>query len=215
MVLLAEKRPPGRDHRLIDVRAGTEPRLGEKIAGQMFDQKLIVRDALVERTDEVVAVVPGVGDDVVALVPARLGVAHQVHPVPRPTFAEMRRGQQPVYDAFAGAGSGVREKRLNVVATRRQSSDDEVNAAQPRALIGGWRGRQLRLLQSVQDETILRRERPARVLHRRDFLPVGRFPQPCLLLFALLEVEVFAGHCGRLARHGKCHGRKRERQCCY
>ena len=43
--------PPGRDHRLIDVRARTEPRLGKKIAGQMFEQKLIVRHALVEGAD--------------------------------------------------------------------------------------------------------------------------------------------------------------------
>ena len=135
MILLAEKRPPGRDHRLIDVRATTEPWLGQKIARQMFEQKLIVGHALVERPDEVIAIVPGVGDDVVALMPARLRVTHQVHPVPGPAFAEMRRGQQAVHDTFPGAGFGIREKCLNVVPARRQSGDDELNAAQPRPVI--------------------------------------------------------------------------------
>ena len=56
----------------------------------MLGKEPVVRDIGVEGADEVVPIVPRVGDGVVAFVPAGFRVAHQVHPMPRPPFPEMR-----------------------------------------------------------------------------------------------------------------------------
>lgn len=66
----------------------------------------------------------------------------------------------------------------------------------------GWRSRrQPRCFQSVQDEPIFGTARPAGVLHRRDLLPLRRFPKPGLFLFAFFEVELLV-----LAGRGRGRG---------
>ena len=47
--------------------------------------------------DDVVAILPGIRNFRIKLVPACLGVTHEVEPVPRPAFAEVRgrRGDGP------------------------------------------------------------------------------------------------------------------------
>ena len=56
--------------------------------------ELVVRDVEVQRPDHVVAIAERVGDLVVELVAGRLGITHQVEPVPGPTLAVMRAGQE-------------------------------------------------------------------------------------------------------------------------
>ncbi len=90
MILLAEEGPAGPQHGFVLFGSGPQPRLRKQVAGEMFLQELIVGHAGVEGADQVIAVLPGIGDREVVLVSAGFGVADEVHPVSRPPLAEVR-----------------------------------------------------------------------------------------------------------------------------
>ena len=87
--------------------ARTESGWGEQIPGEVFLQEPVIGHVLVEGADEVVAVLPGVSDGVVGLMAARLRVAHEVHPVARPTLAEVGGGEQLINGVFAFGRTGL------------------------------------------------------------------------------------------------------------
>ena len=68
-------------------------RLRQQIAGNVLANELVIRNVVVERADQVVAIPPGVMDFVIPLVAVRFREPDNIHPVPRPVFAEMRRLQ--------------------------------------------------------------------------------------------------------------------------
>ena len=72
------------------------PARREQIAGDLLLHEAIVGQVGVEGADEVVAVAPGVRIEVVVLGAVSLGVAREVHPVPRPAFAEGGGGEEAV-----------------------------------------------------------------------------------------------------------------------
>ena len=132
--------------------AGLQARLRQQVAGEVLRDELVVGHVGVEGADDVIAVLVGVGDGGVELVAARLGVAHQVEPVPAPALAEVRRGQQPVHHLLVGVGDVVVEEGVDFVGRRRQADQVEGDAPQQRALVGGGRGRQLLLFELGEDE---------------------------------------------------------------
>ena len=95
--------------------------------------------------------------------PQRLGVAHQVEPVPGPAFAVVRRGEQPIDDLLVGAGRFVGQKGIDLGRRRRQADQVERHAAQQRALVGRRRRRQAGRFEPRQNESIDRRLDPSRV----------------------------------------------------
>ena len=94
----------------------------EFVAGDLFGEEGVVRLVLVERADHVVAVSPGIGAVEVVLEAVGVGVARNIEPVPAPTFAVVRRGEQPIDEAFPALGvigrSGMRRFRPESAAGR-------------------------------------------------------------------------------------------------
>ncbi len=93
------------------------------ITGELFFQKLIVRDVVVESADDVVAIDPRVLPIQIRLGPVRLRPADYVEPVLRPALSEVRRGHQFV-DQFGVGLLGVCRvlfgEGLNSLGCRRQ-----------------------------------------------------------------------------------------------
>ena len=130
---------PRAEDRLVEALRRVEARLLQQIAGDVFRDELVVGHVGVEGADDVIAVLVGVGDGVVELVAARLAVAHQVEPVPRPALAELRRRQQPIDHLLVGVRRLVLDEGVDLLRRRRQADQVEGHAAQQSALVGGRR----------------------------------------------------------------------------
>ena len=107
MHFLPQEGPAGAQDRFVVLSARTESGRGEQIPGEVFLQEPVIGHVLVEGADEVVAVLPSVGDAVVGLMAAGLRIAHQVHPVARPTLAEVGGGEQLIDGVFAFGRTGL------------------------------------------------------------------------------------------------------------
>ena len=114
--------------------AGRHSQLGivgiELVAGKLLGQEAVVGFVGVEGPDDIVAVTPGVGAERILPVAVRLGIAHEVEPVPPPALAVTRRGQQAVDQSLVGVrrrssarnastSSGVGGKPVRSKVTRR------------------------------------------------------------------------------------------------
>ena len=99
------------------VIAGGDDAIGrhlvQLVAGQLLADELVVRLVGVERANDVVAIPPDERLGIVALEAVRLGIAHQVEPVPAPVLAVMPRGEQPIDDLFVSVGRVVGQERRN------------------------------------------------------------------------------------------------------
>ena len=80
----------------------------------MLDDELVVRNVEIECSDHVVAIAECVGNIVVELVAGSFCVAHQVEPVPGPSFAVVRAGEEPVNESLIGPGLLVVQEGLDV-----------------------------------------------------------------------------------------------------
>lgn len=65
-----------------------------------------------------------------------IGVPPQIHPMPSPPFAVPRITQQPIDNVFVSRRRFVREKRPQLLASRRQSDQVEINAPEQDMLLG-------------------------------------------------------------------------------
>ena len=100
MHLLAEKPKAGADDGFVPARLGMQARTRHQIPRDVLGDKLIVTHIRIQRANHVVAVLKCIRNERLELVPARLRVAHKVEPVPRPAFAEMRRGEKAIHRLF-------------------------------------------------------------------------------------------------------------------
>ena len=80
------------------------------VAGDLLDQKPVVRLVLVERLDHVVAVAPRVGTMCVVFEAARISVTGDVQPHPAVALAVVRRRQQPVDQMLPRAPASDRRR---------------------------------------------------------------------------------------------------------
>ena len=62
----------------------------DQVAGELFDDELIVREVAIERVDDVIAITPDVAR-LVLFKAVRVGVACRIKPMSAPAFAVMRR----------------------------------------------------------------------------------------------------------------------------
>ena len=80
--------------------AGRHSQLGivgiKLVTGKLLGQEAVVRFVGVEGPHDIVAVTPGMGAKGILAVAVGLGIANQVEPVPPPTLAVTRRGEQAV-----------------------------------------------------------------------------------------------------------------------
>ncbi len=115
-------------------RAGSEcgMRGGNRSASSPANLELeeaVVGHVGVERADDEVAISPGGGAFVVGVENAfGVGVAGEVEPVPAPSFAVMRRGQQRVDEALPGVGAPVGEEGFGLLGRRGKAPEVEIDA---------------------------------------------------------------------------------------
>ena len=119
-------------------------RAGEKrIAGNLFLHKPCVRFVFVERTNNVIAIRPGVGPELVLVVPAGVGVLHHIEPVSAPAFAVAWAGEQSIGqrgDGLIAIGFRRRFKRRDLRWRGRQAGEVKGHASDQRAVIRLRRG---------------------------------------------------------------------------
>ena len=111
-------------------------RARQHVAGDLLDRELVERQVAVERVDHPVAILPDAAP-VVFLVSVRVGVAREIQPRPRPPFAVVRRGQQPIDDPVVRVRLWCRrETRRARRATAEARSDraTRAGAASPSTL---------------------------------------------------------------------------------
>ncbi len=94
------------------------------IAGQLLDDKPIIGLIAVKRPDHIIAIGPGVGPIGILLEPIRLGIPNQIKPMPAPSFAIVRAGQQPVDQSLIGVGPRILDERPNLA--RRRGKPDQI-----------------------------------------------------------------------------------------
>src|SRR5206468_6164861 len=96
------------------------PRRLHHVAGKLLLDKLRVGAVLIERANDVIAVAPAVVAELVALEPLALAEAHHIEPVPAPTLAVMRTGQQTLHHFLISVRPGVIDEILDLARCRRQ-----------------------------------------------------------------------------------------------
>ena len=126
----------------------------EFVAGELFADELVVGLVLVEGADDVVAVTPHLGAELVALVAVGVGVAHDVEPVPRPPLAVARVGEERVHKLLVGARRAVVDEGEHFLGRWRQADEIEAEAADQRAAVGLGREGELLLGKLGEEEGI-------------------------------------------------------------
>src|ERR1700753_788387 len=91
----AEAVVAGRNHRVIG-------HVIKLIAGKLLTQELVVWLVIVERTDDVITILPGIRLEAIALETIGFGEANQIEPVAGPLFAIVRRCEQRIDEAWPG-----------------------------------------------------------------------------------------------------------------
>ena len=105
--------------------------VGQQIAGELLDGKLVERLIAVVGADDPVAPRPHEAR-AVALEAVAVRVAREVEPLLRHFLAVARRREQPVHHPIVGLGSGVGEKRGHFLRRRREPREVERHAADKR-----------------------------------------------------------------------------------
>ena len=147
---------------------GTPP-VDQFIPGKLFGEKAVVWHIVVERPDYIVAISPdpfvridlgqiGVGQSVV-------DIARRVEPVPAPTLAVVRRGQQRIDESLVGIGLRIGEKRCDRRRFRGQTDQIEIRTTDQRTAIGLGGKRDSLGFQFRQQESV---DRPAGSLGLAD-----------------------------------------------
>ena len=164
---------------LIDLRVAMEPgrdllpdgRVGQQIAGELPDGKLIEGQVLIEGVDDPVAVFPD-GPRRVEGITVRVGVTGRVQPPAGPTFAVMGRGEQPIHQPLEGVRTSVVEKRVHLFRPGGKTDQIEAQPANQRDAVSFRRRRDSLLLQPGEDKSVDGTPHPLLVLHvrRRDAL---------------------------------------------
>src|SRR5262249_49779480 len=127
----------------------------------------IVRLVVIERTDDVIAVPPGVRADRVVLETVALREAGEIEPVSSPTLAVMRRGEQAIDELLVGVGRGVVHEGIDFRRRWRQADEIERNPANENLATGGnGRDEAVRFLRR-ENKSIDRVFRPGGVFNRR------------------------------------------------
>ena len=85
---------------------------GDSIAEDMFLDKGIVGEILVEGADDVISIAPGFVLVEIEFVAVRFGEAHEIEPVAGPAFPITGRGEKTVDNLLVGARTLIVEELL-------------------------------------------------------------------------------------------------------
>ena len=98
----------------------------------MFTHELVIRHIVIQGSDQIIPVAPCVRDIVVPFVAVRFRKSHDIQPVPRKPFAELRRCQQAIDQMCIRAVvvllAGF-NKRCDIIWLRRQASQYKTRTA--------------------------------------------------------------------------------------
>ena len=122
----------------------------ERISGDLLLDEAGVGFVAVQRPDDVVAVRPSIQARLVFVVAVGFAVMHGIQPVPRPALAVAGRGEEHVHESFILLIGQISQ----IGRIRRQAREIEVEAADQRAGIGAWSGREALFLQLFVNEGI-------------------------------------------------------------
>ena len=137
--------------------------LTEGIAGELLEDEAVVGLVFIERADDIIAIVVGVGTLVIGLEAVRIRVADHVEPVPRPTLAEVGTVEETVGEGRDGAihmggictlGPGVLEELPGGLFVGEEPRHIEGHAPQEQARLGGRIEGEAFLLQFLLDEGV-------------------------------------------------------------
>ena len=151
LVKIPKTRP---DNGLVEFALGIKSRLIHQISGNVLDQKLVVRQVVIESPDQIVPVFMGMLQGVIEFVPASLGITNQVHPMTGPLFSEMGTDQKFVHDLVEGIGIRVVQKGFDLIGTRRQTDQIEIHTPYPSSPVGGQRRQDPLLRESGLDKSV-------------------------------------------------------------
>ena len=120
----------------------------DDIARDLFPQKLIVGLVGIQRSNDVIAITPGMGTQLVALETMRVRIVRNVQPMARPTFAIMLGGKQTVHQSIISQGAFGRlaDKGLHFLRRWRKPREIKRESANEGARIGC--GRELQTLRT-------------------------------------------------------------------
>ena len=149
------------------------------VSGNLFDHEAVVRLVRVERPDHVIAIAPCIGALVVVRIASRIGVPHDVEPVPTPLLAVRGTGEEAVDKPLPRSGAGALKIFTSLAGRRRQPCQSVMHASQQGQLGRGhgWLDPCLGELRSMEgvDGIANRRGRHSRLSDRLKGPNVVRF----------------------------------------
>ena len=182
--VVAELRPVGRfviPHAEPVVAGGDQSvvgRVGEFVAGDLFDRELVERLVGIERADQIVAVAPGMGLGTIAFKAVGFGIAHQIEPVAGPLLAVMGRGEQAVDHLLKRLWRRIGEKVFQFGLRGGEAGEIVGGPPQQRGFVGRQGNRQAAAGQPSTNESV---DRMGRILHLRHGRARERPESPMLL----------------------------------
>ena len=107
------------------------------IAGQHFQKQAVQGFICLERPDQVIAKLPGIGPHgVVGAIAIGIGIAKNIQPVAGPAFGVAGCGQVAVDHVLVGLGTGICQKSSYLKTRRRQAGQIECDTADEGAAVG-------------------------------------------------------------------------------
>ena len=163
----------------------------QQVARDLLTYELVERLVVVERADDVVAVPPCDRERKVPCPAHRVGIAHDIQPVPAPALAEPVGFEQPVHHPVVRPVTVVTEEVLKLLGRRRQAG--QVQRCPPEQVflpgIGG--GSQPVLFQPSEHQLVDSAGRPRQIRRGRRLGFSGNLERPELP--ALVEVDRVLG----------------------
>ncbi len=155
--------------------------VGQQIARDLFDGKLIEGLVGVQRANHIIAVGPDRAGRIVRIARG-VGIAGKIQPHPRPMLAETFLGQQPIHQLLVSIGAFVVDEFLDLGERGRQTGEVQRQPPNQGGLIRARRRPETFLFQPGQEETIDFIPRPGGVFHRGQCRPLGFDVGPMLCI---------------------------------
>ena len=102
------------------------------IGGNLLLHEGLVRFVGVVALDHPVAIPPRRREEMIRFESRRVGVAHEIEPIPAPSFAVSRRGKKTVDEFFVGVGRLIVYELIHLLRRGRQAMQIEIRTTRQR-----------------------------------------------------------------------------------
>ena len=137
---------------------------GQDVACNLIAHELVVGHVLIERMNHPISVAIHFSGGIVRVAARRIGIADHVEPVPPPTLAVLRAGEQAIHYFLKRGRRIVLEKRVDIFGRGRQSDQIECRAADQRSFGNQSERNQFLFVQLRLDEAVDSGAVPLRVV---------------------------------------------------